>query len=342
MNKKIGTHSGTFHCDEALACYMLTNLTNEFKGCEIVRSRNRDVLQDLDILVDIGGIYDPTCHRYDHHQRGFMETLSTNHQTKLSSAGLIYKHFGKEIISNIMDIPTEYLDLVYLKVYTDFVEAIDGIDNGITQYTDAKGEELKPVYISHTDVSSRVHYLNPLWNETDIDIPRRFEKAMQMVGEEFVACVHRCIKSWLPAYQLVKYSVNIRHQHFESGEIMVLDQYTDWQSHIYNVEEELKANPILYILYPNNTQTWCIRSVPVCQGSFKSRQALPEPWRGLNGKALNNATGIEGCTFIHASGFIGGNKTFEGVLHMAKRAIEYGKNVNKSRKKRKIQVQGTQ
>ena len=33
---KIGTHNGTFHCDEALACYLLRKLP-EYKDAEIVR-----------------------------------------------------------------------------------------------------------------------------------------------------------------------------------------------------------------------------------------------------------------------------------------------------------------
>jgi hypothetical protein len=33
---QIGTHSGTFHCDEALGCFML-KLTNQFQDCSIVR-----------------------------------------------------------------------------------------------------------------------------------------------------------------------------------------------------------------------------------------------------------------------------------------------------------------
>ena len=35
--KQIGTHSGSFHCDEALACYLLTNHTAEWKDAEIIR-----------------------------------------------------------------------------------------------------------------------------------------------------------------------------------------------------------------------------------------------------------------------------------------------------------------
>lgn len=40
--KKIGTHSGCFHCDEALACFMLKQLP-EYSNAEIIRSRDPEV-----------------------------------------------------------------------------------------------------------------------------------------------------------------------------------------------------------------------------------------------------------------------------------------------------------
>ena len=64
----IGTHNGTFHCDEVFACYML-KLLPEYQNATIVRTRDPKLLSECDILVDVGGIYDPTIHRYDHHQR---------------------------------------------------------------------------------------------------------------------------------------------------------------------------------------------------------------------------------------------------------------------------------
>lgn len=57
---KIGTHNGTFHCDEALGCFLLQQ-TPDFKETEIERSRNPDVLKDLDIVIDVGGVYDPSA-----------------------------------------------------------------------------------------------------------------------------------------------------------------------------------------------------------------------------------------------------------------------------------------
>lgn len=47
----------------------------------------------LDIVVDVGGVYAPEDHRYDHHQRGFTEVFGYGgfDKIKLSSAGLVYK-----------------------------------------------------------------------------------------------------------------------------------------------------------------------------------------------------------------------------------------------------------
>ena len=58
MVKKVGTHSGSFHCDEALGCYLLRQ-TASFKSSPVVRSRDPEVLQGLDVVIDVGGIYDP-------------------------------------------------------------------------------------------------------------------------------------------------------------------------------------------------------------------------------------------------------------------------------------------
>ena len=42
-------------------------------------------------MVDVGAVYDENLKRFDHHQRGFEEVFGHGFQTKLSSAGLIYK-----------------------------------------------------------------------------------------------------------------------------------------------------------------------------------------------------------------------------------------------------------
>lgn len=51
----------------------------------------------LDIVVDVGGVYDVQRNRFDHHMATFEESWTNTAEdvTKLSSAGLVYKHYGK-------------------------------------------------------------------------------------------------------------------------------------------------------------------------------------------------------------------------------------------------------
>merc|ERR1712142_1386422 len=90
---KLGTHNGAFHCDEVLACFLLKQLP-QYKNAEIIRTRDPKLLEQCDIVVDVGGVYDPAHHRYDHHQRSFKDNMNSlrpekKFVTKLSSAGLV-------------------------------------------------------------------------------------------------------------------------------------------------------------------------------------------------------------------------------------------------------------
>jgi len=44
--KRVGTHNGSFHCDEALGCFLI-RLTSQFAGADIVRTRDSQVPTSL-------------------------------------------------------------------------------------------------------------------------------------------------------------------------------------------------------------------------------------------------------------------------------------------------------
>lgn len=44
---------------------------------------------------------------------------------------------------------------------------------------------------------------------------------------------------------------------------------------------------------------------------------------GVRDDQLSDLSGIDGCIFCHATGFIGGNKNREGALKMALKSLEY-------------------
>lgn len=55
MAATIGTHSGTFHCDEALGCWLLQK-TQRYTGGTITRSRDPAVLAEQDVVIDVGWV----------------------------------------------------------------------------------------------------------------------------------------------------------------------------------------------------------------------------------------------------------------------------------------------
>lgn len=321
--KTIGTHNGTFHCDEALAVFLLRH-TPDYREASLKRTRDLAILETCDIVVDVGAIYDVEKRRFDHHQRGFQEVFGYGFGTKLSSAGLIYKHFGKEVIAGELglDIEDPSLTVLWLKLYKEFIEAIDAIDNGISQYP----LEQQPRYRNRTDLSSRVSWLNPPWNcPADAEIvDSLFSKASQLAGEEFLGRLRYYANAWLPARDFVRAGLTARYEMDPSGRIILFEQFIPWKEHLFELEEEYIASDALplYVIYPDEFGgNWRVQAVPVAPESFESRKALPEKWRGLRDDQLSRVCGVEGCIFVHASGFIGGNKTKEGALGLARLAV---------------------
>ena len=218
----------------------------------------------------------------------------------------------------------ERIPTLYRKMYDDFVEAIDGHDNGIPLYP---GISDPPAYRSRTDLSSRISFMNPRWNETwdDADLLARFRRASKLAGTEFFERVDDAVESWLPARQLVVDALRARTS-FEgadpAGRIVLFERAVVWKSHIFELEEELGiTEKPLYVVYPDEANKWRVQAVPVNPESFESRRALPEAWRGIRDEQLSELSGIPQCVFVHQSGFIGGNHTREGALRMATQAL---------------------
>ncbi|KAE9411118.1 metal-dependent protein hydrolase [Gymnopus androsaceus JB14] len=325
--KVIGTHNGTFHCDEALAVFLLRH-TATYRDSEVKRSRDPAVLDTCDIVVDVGAVYDESKQRFDHHQRGFNEVFGWGFSTKLSSAGLVYKHFGKEIISNQTQLPLDHasVEILWLKLYKELiVKSIDANDNGISQYD----TDLKPRYRVRTDLSSRVAALNPPWNKSldSQGMDAQFEKASSLTGSEFVGRLDYYANAWLPARDLLVAGIKSSKEKVDpTGKIILLESFLPWKEHLFDLESEnvsSESPAATYIIYPDETGgNWRLQAVPVSPESFESRKALPEKWRGLRDEVLSETSGIPGGIFVHASGFIGGNKTKDGALQMAKDALE--------------------
>jgi len=344
VKQPLTAHSGHFHADEALAVYML-RLLPTYTDSPLVRSRDPEVLNGCHTVVDVGGVYDDAVKRYDHHQREFTTTFP-GRKTKLSSAGLVFLHLGKAVIAQQtgMAEDSEEVGRLHEKIYDDFIEAFDANDNGISSYDTTKLQEMgitKKFNDRGFSIASVVNRFNyhgddgfegteeKSAEQSQKEEDDRFLLASAFTGSQFTAEVRDSFRSWLPARRIVAECFEQRKKYDPKGRILVLPYRKEglpWHDHLYNIEEEAGcAGEVLYTLFPEKDgpdSKWRIRSVSRSNEGFELRHPLPEKWRGVRDEELDGVSGVPGCVFVHASGFIGGNKTYDGALQMAQKAVE--------------------
>lgn len=123
--------------------------------------------------------------------------------TKMSSAGLIYKYYGREILQNIckqeygIHICSKELDKLHHKMYGQALLEVDANDNGITPSKNMS-------YQIHSKLADRVRYYNSPWNGKGYSQNRQFKKAMKLSEQHFMQMLHRTIMISEPAKELVK------------------------------------------------------------------------------------------------------------------------------------------
>ncbi len=308
-----------------------------YKPSSLVRTRDPELLSTCHTVVDVGGEYHPAQNRYDHHQRTFESTFPSR-PTKLSSAGLVYLHFGKSIIAlnTGLDEGSGAVHILWKKIYEEFIEALDAHDNGISAYDPADTKNIQKRFNDGgIGLGSLVGDLNWRYEEEEEGLSpeqaqeaedSRFLTASSLMGTTFLRKLKYYHRAWLPARTLVHETYNARKEYDSEGRIMVFSRGCPWKDHLYTLECEYPdEQKVLFVLYPESEHEgskWRIQAVSESLGSFVNRKSLPKSWCGVRDDELSEVAGIDDCVFAHAAGFIGGNKTKEGALEMARKAIE--------------------
>ena len=206
---KIITHSGAFHTDEVMATAMLKCL---FDIESITRTRNKETLTDGindedTIVIDVGHVYDHERKSYDHHQETFNDTFSENYQIPLSSCGLIWKHYGEQLINKYLSelfddiderIDTSNLTNVYYKKH---VQCIDANDNGIKQIKNI--DDIQYNFYSETKLFNIVSGCNSEDTRNNEGQMKRFEQAVELCKTIFENSIKRMLNSTVNYYKYV-------------------------------------------------------------------------------------------------------------------------------------------
>jgi uncharacterized UPF0160 family protein len=282
----IVTHNGNFHADDVFSIAALKNIYHSFN---LIRTRDISVINKADIVIDVGGKYDPDAGRFDHHQRGGAGERENG--IPYSSFGLIWQKYGLAICDNNQEVANS--------VDTGLVSTIDAIDCGHAEGI-SQGISL----------SQTISMFNPTWQE-DSNFDSNFDEAVDFASRvlaRFIASASGGIN----AKDIVAKAI----EDAQDKRVIVLNKYTPWKRTVHALSEEA-----LYMIYPSSSGQWRIQTVPVEPGSFEDRKPLPLKWAGLSDKALQEVTGIKDAMFCHNGLFIAGAESFDGTMKMASIAL---------------------
>lgn len=289
---KICTHNGPFHADDVLACAILKKV---FPQASVLRSRHEVAIEGSFICFDVGAEYDPGRHRYDHHQVG--GAGARDNGVKYSSAGLIWKHFGPMLV---------HAD-VASRVDQKLIQSVDAIDNGQRLF---EGGVQAFEGVESNTFSKLIHDLNPVWDE-----PQEFDAAFERAVELATLVLDRAIAE---ARSSLKAEAQVKAAIAESkNEIVQLRRFMPWEPDMFPADKK-------FVVFPDPNDTWMVQCIPPSskpEDRFKQRLPLPENLAGLRGNQLIEATGVVDAVFVHNGRFIGGARTFEGAMQLAKLAL---------------------
>lgn len=310
------THPAPHHGDETTALAILELVEGRV---DVLRTRDKEQLREAAaagaMLVDVGGVYDPEAGRFDHHQWKFagdseVEKLSRTVEVrdgkrrldgaKYSSAGLLWKQYGADACIALTGCTLQQAEEAAGLVDKMLIRGIDAADYG---------EKLD----GQMSVSLAISVLNPNWDEPADD--SQFVEACQLAHLVLTRTIKSCVAQ-VKGRDAVEEAIEA-----SEGGIMVLPQFIGGWVQTVLATTNPKGEELLYGVFRNLQGQWNVQAIPPIGEPQAQRKPLPEDWRGLNGAALAEATGVEDAVFCHAGRFICGAKSQEGAIELARLAV---------------------
>lgn len=305
------THSGKFHCDEvfgyAVLCLAL-GLSCPGQDHRLVRTRQPERIEVGDIVFDVGGIFDPTANRFDHHQIGAPQRADG---TPYSAAGLLWQVYGERAVAALLPAQdvSGFASKIAAELDEGLVKRLDEIDNGVSMSG--------PVQRNSLDLAALVGDFNPSWDSpsaTGLDAGDEAFLRAAALARQVLALKVEGVRAKLRAESLVMAA----YEGAADQRLLVLDTGMPWKNVVFK-----QALPVLLCVSPASNGNWMIDTVPPEPGSFAQRLPFPEAWAGLQGNDLAKVCGVDDAVFVHVRRFVGAARTREGAIAMARQILEH-------------------
>lgn len=286
--KTLVTHNGTFHADDIFATATFSILLDG--KVQVIRTRDPEWFKKGDYVYDVGGEYDPSRNRFDHHQKG--GAGKRDNGVPYAAFGLVWKAYGEKVCGS-----KEVAD----RIEEHLVQAIDSHDNGINTY---KTEGLVEPYLIESIFSA----FRPSWKEEE-EYDKPFMRLVSFARE----FLERKIKKTTDTIE-AKIIVKNYYNNATDKRIIVIEGDYPWSS-------ELKDYPEPLFVVWKRGDVWRVGCVRKEEDSFENRKSLPESWAGLQDEELAKVTGVPDATFCHNGRFLAVAKSKEGAIALAQKAL---------------------
>lgn len=274
---------------------MATAILKEIFDIELIRTRDMDILKELDIVYDVGD------GEFDHHQND--KELREN-GTPYAACGLIWRKYGRAVISASDPLLSEEeVNGVFRYIDRNLIEAIDAEDNGIRSTV---------TIIPNLNVSNLISNFNPPWDADIDDEDVYFNQAVKFAD---------IILGNSLAHQIstIKAKTNIieAYEKRPRPELLVLDRPYPWSRVLNSID---RSREVLFVIFPRENE-YLLQTVRGGSGPLRNRKSLPASWAGKRDEELNEIIGIDDVIFCHSGRFIAGAKSYDSIMKMAELAI---------------------
>lgn len=291
MAKTIVTHDGAFHADEVMAISIIKAL---YREVNIVRTRDTALIAatNPDFLIDIGNEYNFAEGKFDHHQ--IDDSLVRKDGTPYSSVGLIWKHYGRNLLT-YYGVKNDLLEDVFNTLDHELIKAIDLIDTG---------HRLPNFSIPEVHFSLIINRLNSrdVYNQKNQDIA--FQKALDMsvqILESFIYSAHDFILSERQFHKLAMSGKSVIELPFSINVRRLAKRYRN-----------LKC-----VFFARGDGNW---NIVIAQEKYNFGTEIA----GKSPEEINDYFQIDDAVFIHKAGFVAVTKTRASAIKIA----EYVDKVN--------------
>ncbi len=327
MIERYVTHDGPPHLDDILA-FATLELSHRLNGdeLELIRSRNPEKFVDAQWVVDVGGVFDESRGRLDHHQfkPDDSERPRRENSVAYASAGMTWKVGGALCIDRVcarsgLRITEDQKREIFLRIDEDLYQPVDSHDNGELHSTNTHRD-----LGNETELSLPNVYLADLVRDYNvaISLDHNYDQVFIELAHTLERMVHARILRY--ADEIVCRSLLASAERLEGGAVIIFTEPvpSSLSAILHEAPPEVK-----FAIFPSNdSNDWTIRAIPASKGSFEFRVGFPADWRGLMANALEEKMTLRehlkmpGAIFCHAGGFIAKADDVETAKMMASRA----------------------